>query len=128
MKNDFGEEWGENGFFNIGYGECEIDMALMFAEWDPDTLDPVFSMKVGTRYYYEGETISLHISARVPAGRTPSYTAAGLPRGAVYDPATGWFTWTPDASQIGAHEIEFNARYDEYSKSQTGTLIIVPRR
>jgi hypothetical protein len=128
VKNDFGEEWGENGFFNIGYGQCEIDMAFMFAEWDPDRLDPVFSLKVGTRYYYVGENISLNISARVPEGSTaPRYQAIGLPQGAAYDPNTGLFTWTPLDSQIGAHEIQFIAFYDTCQTAQTGTLIIMPR-
>jgi hypothetical protein len=30
----FGADWGENGFLRIGYGQCEIDLAFMFAKWD----------------------------------------------------------------------------------------------
>lgn len=127
VKNDFGEEWGENGFFRIGYGECEIDMAIMFARWDPDTPYPVFSVKVGTRYYYTGESIQLDVSARVPEGNTPLYQAVGLPSGASYDQTTGLFTWTPAADQTGIHEIGFIAFYDTFETSQTGTIIIVPR-
>ncbi len=127
VKNDFGEEWGESGYFRIGFGECEIDMAIMFALWDPDTLYPVFSIKVGTRYYYAGETIQLDISARVPEGNTPFYMAAGLPQGASYNQTTGLFTWTPTESQIGIHEIEFIAYYDIFNTSQTGVIIIVPQ-
>ena len=128
IKNDFGEEWGEDGFFRMGYGQCEIDSSFWFASWDPYTQDPVWALKVGTRYYYHGENIMLNISARVPEGRTPEYFATNLPSGAGYDQATGLFTWTPSESQTGVHEIEFFAEYDQYSTSQIGTLIILDRR
>jgi len=127
VKNDFGDEWGENGFFRIGYGECEIDLVIMFAQWDPDILEPIFSMKVGNRYFYAGDDIRLDISARGPEGQTLSYMAVGLPSGAVYDPNTGIFTWLPDESQIGSYEIEFIAYYDDYYSQQTGIIHIISK-
>ncbi len=128
IKNDFGEAWGENGFFRIGYGECEIDMAVMFAAWNPDTKDPVFALKVGTRYYSVGESISLPVFARVPEGNTPSYRAEGLPGGASYSEITGLFIWTPSSDQTGEHEIYFTAWYDSFETTQKGTLIVLPAR
>ncbi len=129
VKNDFGAAWGENGFFRIGYGECEIDMAFMFAAWNPESKYPVFALKVGTRYYSAGESISLPVFARVPEGHTPSYRAEGLPWGASYNPTTGSFDWTPGANQTGVHEIRFTAWYDNYETTQKGTIIILsPRR
>jgi len=128
VKNDFGEAWGENGFFRIGYGECEIDMAVMFAAWDPTTRYPVFALKVGTRYYSAGETVSLPLFARVPEGHTPSYRAAGLPDGSSYNETTGLFAWTPGGDQTGRHEILFTAWYDSFETTQKGTLIVLPRR
>ncbi|MBN2245308.1 MAG: hypothetical protein JW755_05645 [Candidatus Aminicenantes bacterium] len=125
VKNDFGEEWGEDGFFRIGYGECEIDMAIMFARWDPDILEPIFALKVGNRYFYAGDDIRLDISARGPDGQIISYMAVGLPPGAIYDPNTGIFTWLPDESQIGSYEIEFIAYYDDYYSQQTGVIHII---
>ena len=127
VKNDFGEEWGENGYFRIGYGECEIDMVIMFAHWDPDTPYPVFATKVGTRYFYAKESIKLDITARVPEGHTASYQATDLPDGASYDEMTGIFAWTPDDSQTGVYEIGFMAYYDEFQTSQTGIIVIVPQ-
>ena len=128
IKNDLGRDWGENGFFRIAFGQCEIDMAFMFAKWDPDTSDPIFALKVGTRYYEAGTPIALRIFARVPEGYTPFYQASGLPTGAAYDPASGLFTWTPADSQIGVYEITFTAAYDTFETSQCGTIIIIPRR
>ena len=128
VKNDFGEAWGENGFFRIGYGECEIDMTVMFAAWNPDTKDPVFALKAGTRYYSAGESISLRLFARVPEGHTPAYRAEGLPRGASYNETTGLFTWTPGRDEIGEHEIWFTAWYDSFETAQKGTFIVLPAR
>lgn len=128
IKNDLGEAWGENGFFRIGYGECEIDMAVMFAAWDPNTRYPVFAVKVGTRYYSTGELISLPLFARVPEGHTASYRAEGLPSGASYSETTGSFTWTPRRDQTGEHQILFTAWYDSLETTQKGTLIVLPAR
>lgn len=128
VKNDFGEAWGENGFFRIGYGECEIDMAVMFAAWNPNTRHPVFALKVGTRYYSVGESISLPVFARVPEGNTPSYRAEGLPRGASYNEATGSFTWTPDGEQTREYEIFFTAWYDNFETTQKGIFVVLPER
>ena len=128
VKNDLSAEWGEDGYFRIGYGECDIDEAFMFAHWNPDTPAPVFATKVGTRYFTAGDTIELDISARVPEGHSPGYQAVGLPEGADYDENTGLFTWTPEDSQTGVHEIEFFAYYDIYTSSQTGFLCVVSRR
>jgi len=128
IKNDLSEAWGENGFFRIGYGECQIDMSVVFAAWNPDTLYPVFALKVGTRYYSEGESISLPLFARVPEGHTPAYRAEGLPRGASYNETTGLFAWTPGSDQIGEHEIWFTAWYDGFETTQKGTFILLPAR
>jgi len=128
VKNDFGKDWGENGFFRIGYGECEIDMAVMFAKWDPNTPNPVFALKVGTRYFEAGTPIALRVFARVPEGHTPSHRAERLPPGASYNEATGLFTWTPGGAQIGVHEINFIASYDLFETIQQGTIIVMPVR
>ncbi len=107
IKNDLGYDWGEDGYFRMGYDQCEIDSSFWFASWDPNTLDPVF--------------------ARVPEGNTPSYLAVGLPAGASYDPNTGLFTWTPADDQTGVYEIDFIAFYGNYTTTQIGRLVIVPR-
>lgn len=60
-------------------------------------------------------------------GSAPSYSAINLPQDASYDSTTGLFTWTPTESQNGVYEIEFIAQYDNFSNSQTGVIIILPR-
>ena len=127
IKNDLGYDWGEDGYFRMGYDQCEIDSSFWFASWEPNTLDPVFALKVGTRYCKAGDRIELPVFARVPEGNTPSYLAVGLPAGASYDPNTGLFTWTPADDQTGVYEIDFIAFYGNYTTTQIGRLVIVPR-
>ncbi|GAB3769158.1 putative Ig domain-containing protein [Microlunatus parietis] len=56
---------------------------------------PVFPEDAADRIVgWKGAKITLDLSAAAADGTT--YTATGLPRGAVLDPATGTLTWTPD--------------------------------
>ena len=123
-KNSWGEDWGEDGFFNIGYGQCGIDEMIAWAFWDPSQTSPVFKIKVGIRYAGVGHRIELDVSARSNHGATISYSAENLPAGADYDSTTGLFTWIPSPGQEGAHAITFIADDGCEQAHQKGTFII----
>jgi hypothetical protein len=123
-KNSWGDDWGEEGFFRIGFGQVGIDNSITWARWDPTETAPIFKIKVGFRYVGVGHLIDLNISARSNQGTTIRYSAENLPAGAVYDSWTGKFTWIPSSSQLGAHVITFIAYDGIENTCQQGTFII----
>ncbi len=55
-----------------------------------------------------GAPLSFTVTAtNVDTGQTLTFAATGLPAGASFNPATGQFTWTPGATQIGAFTVTF---------------------
>ena len=41
VKNSWGPQWGESGFFRIGYGECGIDSQFAFYDIEPVAIGPL---------------------------------------------------------------------------------------
>lgn len=65
------------------------------------------SMKAPTRVNAVfGAPVEFRLTSGVAGVR---FAASSLPAGAVLDPASGMFQWTPDDSQKGVHEILFTA-------------------
>ena len=55
-----------------------------------------------------GQVVTFVVTARSPAdGATLKYSADRLPAGAAFDAGARRFTWTPTASQAGAHIVRF---------------------
>ncbi len=56
---------------------------------------------IGHKVVLPGATVQFTIHATDPNGDPIIYSAANLPAGATFDPATATFTWTPAADQTG---------------------------
>jgi hypothetical protein len=56
-----------------------------------------------------------------------AYSAAHLPAGASFDPATRVFTWTPTMQQAGAHTVTFTVNDGVLPESTEVTLTVLPR-
>jgi uncharacterized protein (TIGR03437 family) len=69
---------------------------------------PVLSVP-GDQFARFGKALRFQISAVDPWGLPVDLTAAGVPKGAAFDPQTGWFEWVPDASDTGKRRIDFTA-------------------
>src|SRR5262249_53333034 len=56
-----------------------------------------------------GQTVEFTVAAADPAGSPSMLMAGDLPKGAIFDPSSGRFAWTPDASQAGQFDVAFTA-------------------
>lgn len=64
---------------------------------------------IGDKTVEEGSKLSFTISAADPDGDALVFAAQDLPGGAVFDPASQEFRWTPLTSQAGIYLISFTA-------------------
>src|SRR4051812_27235146 len=58
---------------------------------------------VGDRSVVAGQTLSFTLPGTDADGDTLTYGASNLPAGATVDPASGAFSWTPSALQVGTY-------------------------
>ncbi len=67
---------------------------------------------IGNQTVAEGATLSFTVWATDPDGHGLTYSAAGLPAGAIFDAGTGGFSWTPGYDQAGAYPVTFTVADD----------------
>jgi YVTN family beta-propeller protein/YD repeat-containing protein len=83
-------------------------------------------LPVGARTVAEGQPLSVTLRATDPDADPVFYQAATLPRGAVLDPSSGLFTWTPDLTQAGTYKIRFSAADGMGASSEDVTIRVTP--
>ncbi|MCP4169279.1 MAG: hypothetical protein GY758_00725, partial [Fuerstiella sp.] len=94
----------DNTFFS-GYMD-EIRIVKGEALWD-FVSQPVITVPQTSYTVAENETLSFKADGFVPDGGTPVFTGSGLPGGAVMDPVSGVFSWTPGFEQAGEYTVTF---------------------
>ncbi|HJT87199.1 MAG TPA: putative Ig domain-containing protein [Bryobacteraceae bacterium] len=72
-----------------------------------------------------GQALQFAVSAADPAGLAVILSAANLPSGATFDPASGQFSWTPSDSQQGSYPVTFTATNTASAASSAQVLIQV---
>ena len=106
----------------IGWG-CLLQHAPVYIQSDnPPSLTAPDSQTVTA-----GSTITFRVNATdtdFPAVESVALSASSLPAGAVFDPTTGVFSWTPKPNQVGIYYVAFNATDngpppDSYAKTVT---------
>lgn len=86
--------------------------------------DPPVLATVGNQTVAEGALLSLELAASDPDGGQLTFSASGLPAGAILDPTTGSFSWTPNFNQAGSYTLTFSV-IDPTGRSASETITIV---
>ncbi len=79
---------------------------------------------VGDQQAAEGSAYALQLSAADAEGDGISYTATGLPAGALLGLRTGLLSWTPRYGQAGSYPVTFTASDGQLSTSETIDLVV----
>lgn len=85
----------------------------------PPVLDPV-----GDKIVLEDDTLLIDLSAVDPDGDPLTFDAVPLPPGATFDPATGFFSWTPSAVDIADHGITFSVTDGLFVDAESLTISV----
>jgi len=84
---------------------------------------PVLNL-IDSKSVSESNTLSFTVDASDADGDSLTYSAAGLPEGANFDPVKGEFTWTPATGQAGVYTVTIEVS-DGYLKDQEDVIINV---
>ena len=79
---------------------------------------------IGEQNINVGNTLSLMISTVEPSGNNLTLSCTDLPADASFDSSSGVFTWTPSSSDVGSHQVTFNAEANGESSSETVTIVV----
>ncbi|MBI2142488.1 tandem-95 repeat protein, partial [Candidatus Woesearchaeota archaeon] len=86
----------------------------------PPVLDPV-----GNKVINEGQLLQFTISGSDPNNDVLAFSAANLPSGASFNPASRIFSWTPNFQQAGIYQVTFTVSDSFLSDSETITITVL---
>ncbi len=72
-------------------------------------------LPLGNKATYEGIEIEFELGVRNFPGNSLIFSVNNLPKGAIFNPETGIFSWVPDYEQAGEYEIQFEVTDNTYT-------------
>jgi PKD repeat protein len=79
---------------------------------------------IGNRQTDENQQLTFTISAADADNDALTYSAAGLPAGASFNPATRTFAWIPTNQQSGSYSVTFTVSDSQLTDSETITITV----
>ncbi|SEA06862.1 Putative Ig domain-containing protein [Desulfuromusa kysingii] len=79
---------------------------------------------IGTQVITEGDSVNLVVNASDPDNNPLTYSASGLPAGAVFTAETFSFNWIPGNEQSGSYQVKFVVSDGSLSDSETVTFTV----
>ncbi|MEW6427388.1 MAG: putative Ig domain-containing protein [Thermodesulfobacteriota bacterium] len=108
--------------FTVNDGTVTVTKTVQITVTDVNR-PPVLNA-IGAKTVNEGVLLTFTISGSDPDGNAVSFSATGLPTGAVFDPATGTFTWTPDLNAAAGSPYQVVLSVSDSSLSASETVAI----
>ncbi len=79
---------------------------------------------IGDKSVQEGQLLQFSISGSDPDNDPLTFSASNLPSGAIFNPSTRTFSWTPNFEQAGSYQVTFSVSDGRLSDSETITIIV----
>ena len=79
---------------------------------------------IGNKAVNENDLLEFIVSASDPEGDIITFSAVGLPEGAIFDVGTGAFSWRPEYNDSGTYNAVFVAEAGNLSDSENITIVV----
>ena len=109
----------QTGVITASFGRYSVQDTITVAVAPPTLIVP------GPQSTRPGKTAAFTVAATDPAGMAVTLSVLGLPASATFDAASGVFSWTPPASQIGGHTVQFTATNSSGASSSKNVFVNV---
>ena len=94
------------------------------AELVPPNLPPILA-SIGSQFVNESSLLQFTINAADPENDILTYSTTTLPSGALFNPGTRIFSWTPNFLQAGIHYVMFKVMDNNTNSDQENVTITV---
>ncbi len=109
----------QTGVISATFGSYSVQQTITIAVAPPALIVP------GPQSARPGKVTAFTIAATDPAGMAVKLSVLQLPQTAAFDTSTGVFAWTPPASQIGGHTVQFTATNTAGASSSKNVFVNV---
>lgn len=110
-----------------GRAGATVDLKELLLRADTALSAPAFTTSREAEYLTAAERSSFDLAA-TDSGGGVTYRAAGLPRSASFDAASGRLTWKPSARDGGRHSVQVVADDGQSVTARTIDLVVSPNR
>ncbi|MBI3034025.1 hypothetical protein HYY72_02605 [Candidatus Woesearchaeota archaeon] len=123
--DSFGNRCSGNPFgLPSGWADCGPNDALSVQVSSPPVNHAPVLSPVGDRVVVEGGRLEFVVSGSDVDGDVLSFSASGLPVGAVFDRSTRSFSWSPGFDQSGSYSVSFAVSDGVLSDSETISIVV----